>query len=180
VRHHPFHILPDPVLVGAGIRPHHDVLQNGELRKNLPSLGNVADPHPDDPVGVLPVDPLSQKFDGPLFRLFLLEVVEQPHDRLEGRRLSRPVGSQQGHDVALLHLERDPVQRPDQVVPGFDIAHLQHPRSSPRYARITSGWLWTSAGVPSTIFSPWLMAKMRSEIPMIMFMSCSISRIVTR
>src|SRR3989304_2219139 len=32
---------------------------------------------------------------------------------------------------------------------------------SPRYARMTSGWRWTSAGVPSAIFTPWSSATMR-------------------
>ena len=100
--------------------------------KHLAPLGDIADPHPHDLVRVLPVDPLPHELDGALFRLLLLEIVEKAHDRLEGRRFPRPVGAQKGHDVALLDLEGDAVQGADQVVPGFDVVHLQHQSSSPR------------------------------------------------
>ncbi len=95
-----FDLFLDPLPVPPGIGAHQDVLQDRELRKDLPPLGHVADPHPDDLVRILTVDPLAHKLDRSFFRLLLLEVIEQPHDRLERRRFPGPVGTQKGHDVA--------------------------------------------------------------------------------
>ena len=44
---------------------------------------------------------------------------------------------------------------------------------------MTRGFVRTSAGLPSAIFSPWSSTVTRSETPITTFMSCSISRIVS-
>ena len=43
---------------------------------------------------------------------------------------------------------------------------------------MTCGFVRTSCGSPSAIFSPWSSTVMCSETPMTTFMSCSMSRIV--
>ena len=73
----------------------------------------------------------------------------------------------------------------DVAVVGMDVAQLEERHVSPPRPRRGRGRprsparrRWTSAGVPSAIFSPWSRTVTRSLMPMTTFMSCSISRIV--
>ena len=45
---------------------------------------------------------------------------DDAHDRLERRRLARPIAAEQGHDLALAHVEIDAVQDVQFVVPGLE------------------------------------------------------------
>src|SRR6266566_6720625 len=87
----------------------------------------------------------------------------EPVDRAQGRRLAGAVRADQGHDLALVHLDGDPLQRLDRAVEGLDVLHFEQRRpvcvheltaALPRYASITRSFFWISCGVPSAIFSP--------------------------
>src|SRR5439155_7748735 len=95
----------------------------------------------------------------------------EPVDRAERGRLAGAVRAEQRHDLAFMHLERDPLQRVDRAVVGMDVVDLEngigavaaHARpcrfmsstaALPRYASTTRSFLCTSRGSPSAIFSP--------------------------
>src|SRR5438132_10128221 len=114
--------------------------------------------------------------------------VVQPVDRPERRRLAGAVRADQRHHLAVLDLDRDPLQRLDRAVEGLDVFQLEdvlggdgcccaHDPSTaalPRYASMTRGSRCTSCGVPSAIFSPYSSTVTRSEQFMTTRMSCSI------
>src|SRR4029450_750489 len=124
---------------------------------------------------------------------------EQPEDRLDQRRLARPVPPDPGDDLALSHGEVDPVED----VPLGDVAGdkvidrekravargLVHCEASPcavsttvsppRYASITRLSSRTSCGWPSAITFPSAITTTRSEWFITTSMSCSMNRKVT-
>src|SRR5271170_3849425 len=61
-------------------------------------------------------------------------LADDAHDRLERSRLAGSVSSEQRHDLALPHVEIDPVQNVRFVVPGlqaFDVEHRRRARGWP-------------------------------------------------
>ena len=52
--------------------------------------------------------------------------LEQSGDGLQRRAFAGPVGTDQCHDLTLLDLERDPLQRVDVPVIGMNVLDLQH------------------------------------------------------
>src|SRR5262249_27700613 len=95
------------------------------------------------------------------------------------------VGADDGHQLPRLHAHGDPPERADLPVVDHQLVDLQqrHRQPSaailedrvPRYALITAGSAWTSAGVPSAIFFPKSSTVTRWETLIPMSMWCSIS-----
>ena len=109
----------------------------------------------------------------------------QPGDRAQRGRLAGAVGADQRHDLALLHRQRDALERLDVAVVGVDVLDLEQRHQLSRLPAWCRGRprprarsRAPPAGTPSAIFSPWSSTVMCSETPMTTFMSCSISRIV--
>ena len=78
-------------------------------------------------------------------------------DALEQRGFAGAVGAQDGDDLAFLNLEGDAAEGMNAAVSRFQVFNLQyrcHYSFPPRYARITSGSLLTSAGVPTAMVLP--------------------------
>src|SRR5207237_9805966 len=87
----------------------------------------------------------------------------------------------QRDDLALLHVEADPVQRRDRAVGDLEVGHGEeraHTAStgSPRYASITTGSARTCSGVPCAIVLPKFSTRMRSQIPITTSLLCSMRR----
>src|SRR3954447_6402599 len=90
--------------------------------------------------------------------------IVQAVDRAQRRRLPRAVRADQRDDLALAHVERDPLQRLDRAVVRVHVLELENDAVGlghvalaaplPRYASITRSSFCTSVGVPSAIFSP--------------------------
>jgi hypothetical protein len=106
---------------------HLQVLQHGHAGKEPTSLGRLRDAHLDDVVRRASRDVFALEVDLPLARRV------QPVDRAQRRRLAGPVRTDQGHDLALAHLERDALQRLDRAVERVDVVeaerHLARGRS---------------------------------------------------
>src|SRR5581483_12492497 len=56
---------------------------------------------------------------------------QQPGDGPQHGRLAGAVRADQGHDLALLHLERDALERGDVAVVGVEIVDSQHAADGP-------------------------------------------------
>ena len=104
-------------------------------------------------------------------------------DGSERGRLARTVRAEDCDHRPLGHLERDTTERLDRPVAGLHVAQLEEgvhvPSSLPRYASITSGFVRTSAGVPSAILRPKLSTLTWSEIRITRLMWCSTSSTVS-
>src|SRR5699024_3644711 len=82
---------------------------------------------------------------------------QQPRDRVHRGGLAGAVGADQGHDLALVHMEGDipdGVDRPVKHIDVFDTKHLAHRQSPPRYAAITLGLLRMALPSPRAITRP--------------------------
>src|SRR5881409_1872735 len=104
----------DRALVGPRVRPHLEVLEDGQLREELAALGNVRDPEAHDFLGGQALDPAPPEADRSA------RGSGEPGDALEGRGLARSVGAEQGDDGAFEHLERDALERLDTAVERLD------------------------------------------------------------
>src|SRR5436190_2515561 len=163
-------------VVVAQIRPELEVLAHGHAREAAPALRPLRDAEPDDLLRSRLPQLASLEFDRPLARR------REPGDRAQGRRLAGTVRADQRDDLALVDLDRYPLQGLDVSVEAVDIVELEHRHCDqpafPRYASTTRSFSRTSCGRPSAIFSPWSKTVMRSDTPMSPFMSCSIRRMV--
>src|SRR5271165_2933384 len=96
------------------------VLFNGEAREDRSLLWTERDPKP--------CDPLDRQSD----ELAVAEhdraraPADDAHDRLQGGRLARAVAAEQGHDLALAHVEIDAVENVRFVVPGLEALDREH------------------------------------------------------
>src|SRR5205814_5787203 len=93
----------------------------------------------------------------------LLARMVEPVDRAQRRRLPGAVRADERDDLALAHVDGDPLQRLDGAVIGLDAlqleqqlrrAHASVTAAEPRYASMTRSFFWISVGDPSAIFSP--------------------------
>jgi hypothetical protein len=75
----------------------------------------------DDLLGILSINPLTEKFDGSLIGL----VFQKSHNRFEDRGLSCAVGSQDGNDLPFLNLQGDPPDRHDEPIKGLDVFYFK-------------------------------------------------------
>ena len=82
-----------------------EILADGELGKDLPRLGHVRDAARDDGVRRRARDVGAPIQDAATSRTY------QPGDRPQGRALSRAVGAEQRHDLAVADGEGDVLQR---------------------------------------------------------------------
>ena len=78
-----------------------------------------------------------------------------PAQRAEQRGFPRTVRADQGDYFPFTHRQADFMQRLNFAVLRGDIIKFQHQYASPKYARITSGWLRIAAGVPLASGVPW-------------------------
>src|SRR5260370_26016843 len=76
--------------------------------------------------GQEPVEALAIQLDAAFGNLAALGL-QQPRDRLQGRRLAGAVGAEEGGDVPLLGVQRDALQHQDDaVIDDFDVVERQH------------------------------------------------------
>jgi len=119
-------IAPHPVTVMAAVRPHVQVLLHRHPGEETPSLGCVADSHPGDLLRAQPMDGLPLHTDlapcGP----------DQPADGPKRRGLAGAVAADEGHDLALVHAQRDIAQGVDVPVEDIDLVHLEQCRHQRR------------------------------------------------
>ncbi len=94
-------------LAGVGARA--EVLVHRELGEDAPALHDLGDAAPHDGGRVEPLDLGPLERDAALRDLAAVDV-EQAGDGSQRGRLPGAVGPEQGHDLALGHLERDPAQ----------------------------------------------------------------------
>src|SRR5476651_2348154 len=153
VAEHRLEIFCYGVGIAARVGAHAQILAHAQEREDFAAFGHVADAQPHDLVGVHALDLAALEGDRALLRV---------HDAADGfqyGRLAGAIGAQDSDDVALGHVEADAADRHDRTVVGLDVGGLEdgfgrgkrHGRQPPRYARMTSGWLWTSRGVPVAI-----------------------------
>ena len=112
-------VLLEVRLVGALERAHLEVLEHGHAREEAPPLRRLRDSHLHDRVRGRVGDVLAAEADRALARM--VEAV----DRAQRRRLAGAVRADQRDDLALVHLERDALQRLDRAVVGVDVLELQ-------------------------------------------------------
>src|SRR5690348_15272216 len=151
------------------------VLPHGHSREAVAPLGGERDAPDDDLVRRYAGDVLPGEHDRPGAGR------GESGDGTQGSGLARPVRADQRDHLARIDGQRDAFQRLDRAVVGMDVRNLEqgHDACFQRYASITPGSARTSAGSPSAIFLPYASTVTRSETPIITFMSCSISRIVS-
>src|SRR5437763_13302234 len=143
-------------------RAHQQVLEHAHPREETSALRRLRDPTLDDVVCRRARDVAALEANPPA-----AGVVEAV-DRAQRRRLTRAVGPDQRHDLALANVDRDALERLDRPVERVDVLALEdvfgrssgrgHCEAStaclPRYASMTRASRCTSSGVPSAIFSP--------------------------
>lgn len=151
---------------------HHQVLGNRQILEDTTPFRRNGDAIAHDVVRVLVGDVLAFKRDLAFARPGVSA------DRHQQRRLAGAVGPDQRHDFAFVDVHRHPVQRLNRAVVGVYVFQLKH-HSSPRYALMTRSSLRTCSGVPVVMGLPCSMTRIRSEMPMIRLMSCSISSTAT-
>jgi hypothetical protein len=114
----PLELVPDPLLVLAGVGGNAQVLIDGERREGAAALRHVGDPEPHDLLGRHAAQVLAVEPD----RTFGAHHVA---DGAERRRLAGAVGAQQGGDAAGLDREADVVQRLGLAVERLERLHFQ-------------------------------------------------------
>ena len=90
--------------ITVGYRPGHQILIHRQLGEHPPALHDLGDAGPHDGRRVPAVYALPVESDRPLGDLPVVEV-EQTADRPKCRGLTRSVGTQQGHDLAVTDVE---------------------------------------------------------------------------
>ena len=144
------HVGLDAGGVAAVDRADTQIFLNGELGKDLSCFGNLNKSCLNKLVG-LSGGGLAEK---------LYRTAGGFHDRgnaLEQGGFTGSVCTEDGYDLALLNLKRDASERLDSAVSRGEVINFQnsgHYSSPPRYARITSGFALTSAGVPTAMVLP--------------------------
>ena len=103
-------------------RPHEEVVHDREVREDAPPLRHHGDPEGHDLVRPEPVDAPPVEDDLPR------REPGEPGDGAQRRRLAGPVRPDEGHDVALVELDRHARDGPHLVVPhrevrGPEVAH---------------------------------------------------------
>src|SRR5258708_7065105 len=160
-------------VVASQIRAKPQVFVHRELGEDPAPLRDMCDSCPHDVLGRHPSQRATAEADvaGPS---------HATSDGSQSRRLARAVGAEHRYDAAFRHRERDAVQDRRRPVPGTDLVQLeQGGHAAPRYASMTAGLRWTSAGVPSAIFLPKSSTTTRSEMPITNAIWCSTRSIVT-
>jgi len=97
-----------------------EVFPDRHFGKQLPSLGNVGDSHPDDLVRGKRVQAPVLEPDPPATR------ADQTRDRLHDGALPSPVGAYQNHKLLGLYFEGNVPQYLNVPVPGINVLNPQH------------------------------------------------------
>src|SRR5207237_10147130 len=105
---------------------------------------------------------------------------QHARDGADERGLARAIGADDRDNRALLHFERNTIERLRVAVEHIDVLYRQHQiASAPRYDEITAGSRTTSAGAPSAIGAPWCSTSTRFASAITARITCSISRMVS-
>src|SRR4029079_2908660 len=121
------------IYLALGEGAHFQVFENGHPRKDATAFGRLNYAQLHDLVRGHAADPVSVQRD------LTSGGMKQARDRLECRALACAIGADQGHDLALLHFDRDALQRMNVAVVGVDIGDVEHRRHA---------WLSPSTPVP--------------------------------
>src|SRR5262245_60066146 len=154
--------------------PHEQVLLHGQRGKDLPTFRHPSDTPLIDLVRRELVERLAAERDCSPTRL------DQPHDGSDDAGFPHAIGPQDRPDLPLVDFQIDPPHGAHWTKGNFQTADLQQHAhaSTPRYASITSGFIWIAAALPSAIFLPKFKTTILSEMDITRFILCSMSRIV--
>ena len=108
-----------------------EVLLDGQIREDPPSLRHECDTAPGDVLRPLAHDGLPSHADVAARR------ADGTHDRVQRRRLPRAVGADQADDLAAADLEGEPVQSDDGTVAYLEILHGQQ---RDRHVSLSGSW----------------------------------------
>ncbi len=114
------HPLQRQPLTAASPHPEAQVLAGGQLEEERAVLGDVAHTPAGDLVGRPGRRRSPEDLDGPG------DHGQQARDRLEGRRLARPVGAEEGDDLTLRHGQVQPADDGHALVTSDQAPDLQH------------------------------------------------------
>ena len=101
-----------------------EVLADGQLGKDLPAFGHVADARAEHAMGRRARDVAPGEPHAAASRR------REPHDRAERRGLARAVAADQHGDRAALHREREVVEHVALAVVGVEVLDLEQRRHS--------------------------------------------------
>ncbi len=122
--------LGDGLPVAVGVRPGRQVLVDGQVSEDAPSLEDLRDAGPYPRRWTEVVDGLAVEAHR-AFRDLALVDVEQAPDSPQRGRLAGPVGSEERHDLAVRHLDGQAAQDEDHlVVDDLQVCDFEHARSS--------------------------------------------------
>src|SRR5499426_1254287 len=122
------------ILARVGTDP--QILLDGERLQHLASFHDLHHAPATDVLRIHTVDPPVGELDAAVGHAAALGL-EQAGDCLQRRGLPRPVGAQQGDDLALGHLQRQPLEDEDDVaVDDLDVVQPEHRARHARYLPI--------------------------------------------
>ena len=103
-----------------------EVLGHGQLGEYAPAFHHLRNPLSDDVRGLFVGDVLALEGDGAFGDVGFVHVV-QAGDGSHRGGLAGAIGAEQGHDLTIGHLDRDPTQNEDHVVVhDFEVLDGQH------------------------------------------------------
>ena len=127
---------PSTARARPGREPEPQVLLDRELGEEPAALRDESDPAPRDRLGRAPAQRSLAEADLARARR------DEPHDRVQRRRLPRAVRADQPDDLAGRDAQREPADGRDAAVRDLEVAELERAHSrtadSPRYAAATS------------------------------------------
>src|SRR6185436_6425773 len=122
--------------VAPRIGAHHEVAPDRHEREDLAPLRHVGDAVAGHPIGLAAPDRAPGEGDAALLRL------QRAADGTEHRGLARPVGAQDGDDLALAHVEADATDGRNRPVVGLQVAHGEN---GPAHGRLPPLGEWRMA-----------------------------------
>ncbi len=110
-------IVSDASSITARERAHLQVFEHGQTRENLAPFGRMADAQAHDVVRRQLLNLLTIQHDSPGTR------PQAAGNCQQGRRLAGPIGADQGHDLARLHLDRNALEHLDRAIARLNVFH---------------------------------------------------------
>ena len=99
---------------------HFEILHDGHLQENAPTLGNVGHAAQGKLVAVGVGDVIAEEGDAPVFRM------HHAGDGLERRGFAGAVCTDESDDLALVHVEGSALQGVDVAVIDVDVFNIEH------------------------------------------------------
>jgi hypothetical protein len=122
----PVDAVPDGREIPPRVRAGHQVLFDGQVFEDPPSLEDLGHAVLDDIGGGKPVEALAVELDGAFGHLPALAVQEARY-RFQGRGLAGAVGAEEGRDAALLGEQRNALQHQNHaVIDDLDVIQREH------------------------------------------------------